>query len=68
MPSLKFRVTAWSVRDRYSLLTKRMQAKFNMEEKSTGIDVETLELDILLEEVIEKGKAAKENMESEDGE
>ena len=55
------------MRDRYNLLTKRMQAKLNMEEKSTGIDVETSELDVLLEEVLEKEKAAKEKMESEDG-
>ena len=67
MPSLKFRVTARSVRDRYNLLTKRMQAKLKMEEKSTGIDVETSELDVLLEEILEKDKAAKEKMESDDG-
>ena len=55
MPSLKFRVTAWSERDRYNLLTKRMQAKLKMEVKSShGINVETLELDVLLEEVLEK--------------
>ena len=67
VPSLKFRVTARSVRDRYNLLTKRMQAKLKMEEKSTGIDVETSELDVLLEEILEKDNAAKEKMESDDG-
>ena len=67
MPSLKFRVTARSVRNQYNLLTKRMQAKLKMEEKSSGIDVETSELDVLLEEVLEKEKAAKEKMENDDG-
>jgi len=67
MPSLKPRVTARSLRDRYNLLTKRMQAKLKMEEKSTGIDVETSELDVLLEEILEKEKAAKEKIESNDG-
>ena len=33
-----------------------MQAKLKMEEKSTGIVVETSELDALLEEVLEKEK------------
>ena len=50
------KVTARSVRDRYNLLTKRMQAKLTMEEKTTGIDVETSELDALPEEVLEKEK------------
>ena len=67
MPSLKPRVTARSLRDRYNLLTKRMQAKLKMEEKSTGIDVETSELDVLLEKILEKEKASKEKMESVDG-
>lgn len=33
-----------------------MQAELKMEEKTTGIDVETSELDALLEEVLEKEK------------
>ena len=40
----------------YNLLTKRMQAKFTREEKTTGIDMETSELDALPEEVLEKEK------------
>lgn len=66
MPSLKFRVTARSVRDRYNLLTKEMQAKLKIEEKSTGIDVESSELDDLLEEILEREKAAKQKLESDD--
>ena len=54
MPSLKFRGTAQSVCDWYNLLTKRMQAKLKMKEKSSGIYVETSELDVLLEEVLEE--------------
>ena len=42
------------MRDRYNLLTMRMQAKLKMEEKSIGINVETSELDAVLEEVQEK--------------
>ena len=42
--------------DRYNLLTKRMQAKLTMEEETTGIDVETSELDALPEEVLAKEK------------
>ena len=44
------------MRDRYNLLSKRMQARLKMEEKSTGIDLETSELDALLEEVLGKEK------------
>ena len=44
------------MRDRYNLLTTRMQAKLKMEKKSNGIDVETSELDALLEEVLETEK------------
>ena len=44
-------VCAWPVLDN---LLKRMQAKLKMEEKSSGIYVETSELDVLLEEVLER--------------
>ena len=47
-------LTARSVRDRYNLLTKRMQVKLKMAKKTTGIDVETSELDAL--PVLEKEK------------
>ena len=45
-----------------------MQAKLKMEEKSTGIEVETSELDVLPEEILEKDNAAKEKMESDGNE
>ena len=47
------------MRDRYNLLTKRMQAKLKMEEKSSGIF--TSELDVLPEEVVEKDEAGKDS-------
>ena len=61
----KFRVTARSVRDRYNFLTKKMSAKLKSEEKASDIQVETSELDDLLEEILEKKKAAKEKLESD---
>ena len=64
--SSKFKVTARSVRARCNLLTKKMQAKLKSEEKASEIDVETTELDNLLEEILEKKKAAKEKLESDE--
>ncbi|XP_068747155.1 uncharacterized protein [Montipora capricornis] len=58
----KFRVTPRSVRDRYNLLTKKLQARLNTEEKASGIAVNNSELDDLLEEILEKEKAAKEKL------
>ena len=57
----KFRVTPRSVRDRYNLLTKKFQVRLNKEERASGIS------DNLLEEILEKEKAAKEKLEN-DGE
>ena len=47
------------MRDRYNLLTKRMQAKLKMEEKSS--DIFTSELDVLLEEVVAKDETGKDS-------
>ena len=57
----KFRVTPRSVRDRYNLLTKKLQARLNTEEKASGIAVNNSELDDLLEEI-----AAKEKLNNDD--
>ena len=54
------------MRDRYNLLTRKMQAKLKNEEKASGIDVESSELDCLLNEILEKEKAAKEKLECEE--
>jgi len=63
---LKFRVTPRSVRDRYNLLIKKLQAKLTSEEKASGINATNSELDDLLEEIVEKEKAAREKLDFED--
>ena len=62
----KFRVTPRSVRDRYNLLTKKFQVRLNREERASGIYDDNSELDNLLEEILEKEKAAKEKLDNDD--
>ena len=62
----KFRVTTRVVRDRYSLLITKHAQILREEEKALGIKVETSELDILLEDIIEGDKNAKAKIESQD--
>ena len=62
----KFRVTPRSVRDRYDLLTKKFQVRLNREERARGISDDNSELDNLLEEILEKEKAAKEKLDNDD--
>lgn len=61
-----FRVTARSVRDRFSLLSTKQAQKLREEEKASGIDVVQTELDILLEDILEREKEAKLKLESQD--
>ena len=61
-----FRVTARSVRDRFTLLSTKYAQKLRMEEKASGIEVEQTELDSLLEEILEREKEAKKDLESKD--
>ena len=61
-----FRVTARSVRDRFSLLSTKQAQKLREEEKASGIDVEQTELEILLEDILEREKGAKLKLESQD--
>ena len=61
-----FRVTARSVRDRLTLLSTKYAQKSRMEEKASGIEVEQTELDSLLEEILEREKEAKKDLESKD--
>ena len=61
-----FRVTARSVRDRLTLLSTKYAQKLRMEEKASGIDVEQTELESLLEEILEREKEAKKNLELKD--
>ena len=62
----KFRVTPRSVRDRYNLLTKKFQVRLNKEERASGISDDNSELENLLEEILEKERAAKEKLENDD--
>ena len=59
----KFRVTARSVRDRCTLLTAKHAQKLRVEEGASGIVVEETELDNLLEDILEKEKLGKEQIE-----
>ena len=61
-----FRVTARSVRDRLTLLSTKYAQNLRMEEKASGIDVEQTDLDSLLEEILEREKEAKKDLESKD--
>ena len=65
-----FRVTTRSVRDRFSLLsTKYAHAhKLRMEEKASGIEVEQSELEKLIEEILEREKNARNELESRERE
>ena len=62
----KFRVTTRFVRDRYTLLTTRKAEQLREEEKASGIEVTPTEIDLLLEEILEKEKAARAEIESGD--
>ena len=55
----KFRVTARSVRDRYAYLTSRKSTQLKDVERASGIAVVETQLDVLLEEILEKEKQAK---------
>ena len=61
-----FRVTARSVRDRFSLLSTKQAQKLREEEKASGIDVQQTELDDLLEEILEREKDAKVQLDLQD--
>jgi len=55
----KFKVSLRSVRDRYTYLTTKKSAQLKEEFKASGIEVVETELDILLEEILDKEKEAK---------
>ena len=63
----RFRVGQKSVRDRARILLKNFKLKIREEEKASGIEVEELsELDLALEEIIEKEKAANVQLDLEE--
>lgn len=64
----KFKVTGRAVRDRYTLLTSRHKQKLRDEEKASGIEIEETELDILLEDILEREKNAKEKIDEQSAE
>ena len=47
-------------------LTKKFQIRLNREERASGISDDNSELDNLLEEILEKEKAAKEKLDNDD--
>ena len=49
-----FSVTQRAVKDKFSLLKEKYKAKKKEQDKASGIDVEVTEIDVLLEEIIEK--------------
>ena len=63
----RFRVSQKSVRDRATIFLKNFKLKIREEEKASGIEVEELsELDLALEEIIEKEKAANAQLDLEE--
>ena len=63
----RFRVSQKSVRDRARILLKNFKLKIREEEKASGIEEEELsELDLALEEIIEKEKAANAQLDLEE--
>ena len=63
-----FRVTTRSVCEWFSLLSIKYAHKLRMEEKASGIEVEQSELEKLIEEILEREKNAKSELESKDRE
>ena len=63
----RFRVSQKSVRDRATIFLKNFKLKIREGEKASGIEVEELsELDLALEEIIEKEKAANAQLDLEE--
>ena len=64
---LTFRVTPISLRDRYTPLITRKANQLKYEEGASGIQVIQTELDILLQEILEKERETKQQLELEAG-
>ena len=54
-----FKVDKRAVRDRYNLLSKELRNKLKREEKESGIETNMTEVEMALEELIEKEDAAE---------
>ena len=59
---LRFKVNQRGVRERFTLLQTKYKQKNRADEQSSGTSAEITELDVLLEEIGEKGHAAEEEM------
>ena len=55
-----FSVSKRAVRDRHSVVTSKYRKRMQAEERASGIDTEQSELDVLLEELIERENLAEE--------
>ena len=60
---LQFRVTPGSVRDRYTHLTTKKANQLKHEEGARGIEVIQTELEVLLEEILDREREAKKQLE-----
>lgn len=54
-----FKVDKRAVRDRYNLLSKELRTKLKTEERESGIETDMTEVEVALEELIEKEDAAE---------
>ena len=54
-----FKVDKRAVRDRYNLLSKELRNKLKNEERASGIETEMTDVEVALEEIIEKEDAAE---------
>ena len=59
---LRFKVNQRGVREKFMLLQTKYRQKNRADEQSSGTSAEITELDVLLEEIGEKGHAAEEEM------
>ena len=63
-----FTVTQRAVKDKFCLLKEKHIAKKKEQDKATSIDVEETEIDVLLEEIIEKEKYSQSEYKNKDEE
>ena len=54
-----FKVDKWAVRNRYNLLSKELRNKLKREGKESGIETDMTEVEMALEELIEKEDASE---------
>ena len=65
---IMFKVSQRSVRDRYNLLASNYTKRQRDEERASGISPEVTEVDICLEDIIERFKEKDENLKKENDE